>query len=225
MEIYAFSQVGYRMYIITEHTKPLDPCYWEFSDPHVQHASQWENHSGDGNRDSNFNRKLYKILDNSKAYILDIGCCHGEAVVDFIEDGYTAVCVDGYPLLPLTPTWKKYPKNFFQCDVGKPFELIENGQTVLFDCIMSWECFEHVKTEDIDCVIANINKHSKKNTLLILSIGKTIENVHRNLQPRGWWLEKLNKIGFVEKDMDFGGDLIRKLQNISEYFFMIKEDV
>ena len=208
----------------TNFPKVIHPDYWEFADAVIQqNESYWIGHKGDGHRDSEYNRILYSLLENPKAYILDIGCGHGECIEDFIRDGYNAIGIDGNPnYAKYSPIWKNIPDYLFRCDLGKPFRLEEDGELVLFDAITSWECFEHIRELDIDQLLCNIDIHSKNGTLLMLSIGKTQEGNHRTLKPREWWLEKLNKLNFVEKDLKFGDNLVRKLHGLTDYFFMIK---
>lgn len=211
--------------IISGHTTVSDlDIYYEYTKDHLDgRIPDFINGQVTDFRNIAFHHKLYNMI-TKDAKILDIGCGHGESVEDFIIDGYCAVGIDVCPLFrQYSPIWKNVNDNLFCCDVGKPFHFVEDDNLIKFDVITSWECFEHVKTDDIDQLIENVDNNSKSGTLLILSIGNTDEMNHRTLRPKQWWLEKLNKIHFVEKDMNFGNDLIRNLGGISDYFFMVKK--
>lgn len=213
--------------LISNYPKVIDECYWEFSEDYYKSIeSDFINHPGDGSRNINFNHKLYNLIGKDGAYILDIGCGWGESVEDFINDHHIGIGLDGYPLfVKYSKFWHRFPNNFFVCDIGKPFFFEMDEELLLFDVITSWECFEHIKTKDINQVICNINNCSKLGTIFICSIGKTEENVHRTIKNRNWWLKKFEQIGFQEKEMNFGCDLVRNLGNISHYFFMIKTGI
>ncbi len=220
----------------TDRPYPTDSAYIEFGwDMLEANEKNFINHTGDGAKNEEFNRKVFTLI-GPNGSILDIGCGCGEAVVDFIDNGHLAVGVDGYKLWQKYKCggWGKYPKNFFQTDVGHFFYVkhykedwlstIDNH--VVFDLIMSWECFEHVKTDDIDKLMVNIDRHSKLGTYFIGSVSIVEEGyVHRTLHKRGWWLKKFHTIGFEEvKGLDeyFGNDLVRNMPGISEIFFLRK---
>lgn len=196
--------------------------YFEYTDEAMNKDEPlWIGHRGDNHRNESFNQKLIKLLNNPNAYVLDIGCGHGECIEDLANLDYNAIGVDGWILFSkYSPTWIRHPELFFRCDLGKPFILVEDGQQLEFDCVMSWECFEHIRECDIDQLIINIDNHTKKDSLFICSIGKTNENVHRTLKDKSWWLERFSSIGLEEKELGFDNDLIR--HTTSDLFFMVK---
>ncbi|MBF8263315.1 MAG: hypothetical protein HW387_980 [Parachlamydiales bacterium] len=116
---------------------------------------------------------------------------------------------------------KKNPNNYFVCDLGRNFKLLKSCEVVLFDVIMSWECFEHIKTDDVDVLLRNIKNHSKTDTIYYFCIGFTECPVHRTVKSRKWWLDKFKQFGLQEKPFNLSQhELIRNLPNLSHYFCM-----
>src|SRR5579859_7909854 len=106
-----------------------------------------------------FNQKLYQLLDNFSAFIMDLGCAGGLFVADCIRDGYKAIGLEGSDI-PAKQNMNEWPRllnqNLFTCDVTEPFTVQYNGQNVLFDCITSWEMMEHIRKDKLPTVLSNI---------------------------------------------------------------------
>lgn len=208
----------------TDYPCPLDKCYWEFYNLTHESYMEFMTREHDNNYNLQFNKKLYSLIGKDKCYVLDLGCGIGEAVASILRDGHVAVGLDGMSLYKIKPVgpWADHKEYFFNCDFGKPFQVQKNGEAIQFDAVMSWECLEHIKMEDIDVVVENIANHCRQGSFFITSIGRTVDNqpTHRTLKDREWWLNKFYKVGFIEKDLGFGNDLIRRED--SHYFFMVK---
>ena len=102
---------------------------------------------------------------NNTIAMLDLGCAGGQFVRNFVEQGDIAVGLEGSSTAlegSGRGNWKKYHnKNLFLCDIGKPFEILNNGDLLKFDFIHSEEVFEHIPKENIDCLLENIKKHMR----------------------------------------------------------------
>lgn len=57
--------------------------------------------------------------------------------------------------------WLVIPNNLYTCDITKPFVFKEKGESAhkTFDIITIWEVFEHIRKDDINGVLRNINVH------------------------------------------------------------------
>lgn len=100
---------------------------------------------------------------NRPIKVLDLGCAGGQMIVDFVEDGYTAVGLEGSTHAhngPGAKNWEKYlNKNLFNVDLSKPFQLKEDGEDMKFDFIHSWDVFEHAHPDDLSIWFDNVKKH------------------------------------------------------------------
>ena len=141
--------------------------------------------------------------------VLDLGCAGGKFVCDFIKQGDIGVGLEGSSTAidgAGKVNWKKYyNKNLFLCDIGKPFQLEYNDTDMKFDFIHSEEVFEHIPEENIDCLLQNIKKHMKENTICMfgISIITSIQyqpdgteiDLHVTIKPAEWWMEKFENNG------------------------------
>lgn len=147
---------------------------------------------------------------NNTIAMLDLGCAGGQFVRDFVEQGDIAVGLEGSNTAlggSGKGNWKKYHnKNLFLCDIGKPFEILNNGELLQFDFVHSEEVFEHIPEENIDCLLQNIKKHMKDNSVCLFGIsivtsihtlkdGSTVD-LHVTNKPADWWIGKFNNNGF-----------------------------
>jgi 2-polyprenyl-3-methyl-5-hydroxy-6-metoxy-1,4-benzoquinol methylase len=93
---------------------------------------------------------------------LDLGCSGGQLVKDFLDLGWLSVGLEGsdFSLKHGRANWPALAgKNLFTCDVTKPFKIIANGQPVRFNLITMWEVLEHISTQDLPGLFANISGH------------------------------------------------------------------
>ena len=82
----------------------------------------------DNRTDKDYVKAVKEYFEESKdTKILDMGCAGGQMIADFIEDGYTAVGLEGSTHAHQgagAANWSKYlNKNFFNVDLAKPFQL------------------------------------------------------------------------------------------------------
>ncbi len=171
-----------------------------------------------------FNQKLYALFPEQKLYVLDLGCSGGGMVKSILDDGHTAVGLEGsnYSLLHQRAEWATIPDSLFTCDITFPFVLHDgNEKPYPFDVITSWEVLEHIEEYDIVGVIENIHAHLKQNGLFIGSTTDMdwIENgieYHRTKKPLQWWIDLFGEYQFyhdVKLEQHFGDDWVRAVQN------------
>jgi len=147
---------------------------------------------------------------NNQISVLDLGCAGGKFICDFIQQGDIGVGLEGSSTAidgAGKVNWKKYyNKNLFLCDIGKPFEILHNNNSLKFDFIHSEEVFEHIPEENIDCLLQNIKNHTKENTICMFGISivtsihtqpdGTKVDLHVTNKPAEWWMEKFDTNGF-----------------------------
>lgn len=69
-----------------------------------------------------------------------------------------------------------------------------------FDCVCSFEVFEHLKEEYTDTAIRTIANHLDEHSYFIGTISHVPGIYHINAHPKSWWLEKFAQYGLGYKD-------------------------
>jgi len=216
-----------------ECTKELDPTIYGKNAGNESDNINWVS---ENNHNIAFNNRVNSYF-NRKIKILELGCDGGVVVEQFHNDGHLSLGLDAHPVylcdnftFECSPdllarrkrSWLNIPDNLFQCNIGKPFKIQYNNEDITFDFIHSWECFEHIATNDVPTLFQNILNHSHIGTIFIGSISNSSEIGHITKQDQSWWSHKFNEIGFENLDINFGTDIIR---NISTSFvlYMIRK--
>jgi len=193
----------------------------------LDHTQPW----GTAN-DNNTSLELIEEIENhfggKRIAMLDIGCSGGQIVIDMHDRGHTAVGIEGsdYSLIRGRACWAEHAnKQLFTCDATKPYEILEDGKPLKFDCIMSWEVIEHIKIDDLPMFFANINNHLKGNGIFIASISKSAGDFHHvTVLPEDVWLNKilLHHFGTVQP-YPFNGWLRNDIRQSSFVFLGTKK--
>jgi len=144
---------------------------------------------------------------------LDLGCSGGGLVLDFILRGHAAYGVEGsdYSLRAQRAEWRLLPNNLFTADITKPFTVSGESSEARVQCdvITAWEVMEHIATEDLPQLFANVLAHLKPDGIFVGSIALGPDDhqgasYHRTVQPQSWWgktylahgLEMIDSHGF-----------------------------
>lgn len=150
-----------------------------------------------------FNRKLFDLY--PQARLLDLGCAGGGLVKSVIDDGGTAVGVEGsdYSANLKRAEWATIPDNLFLADCTEPFQLFDDGEPMRFDCITAWEFLEHIPEASLEAVFDNIKRHLAPGGIFTASIaprsGPDPEGVieyHITIASPEWWLDRMAHSGF-----------------------------
>lgn len=114
----------------------------------------------DNTSNAQFILDVEKFINKEKLCTLELGCAGGQIVYDLIKRGHAAYGLEGtpYPLEKGRTAWVEYGgKNLFNCDLSKPFELLDDeGDDMKFDVISHWEFAEHLPTECLDYLFARL---------------------------------------------------------------------
>jgi 2-polyprenyl-3-methyl-5-hydroxy-6-metoxy-1,4-benzoquinol methylase len=161
----------------------------------------------DNSTSPRFNRKLYAMLNyRPDLAVLDMGCSGGGFVKSVLDDGFTAVGLEGSDVCKRLQRaeWSTIPLHLFTCDITRPFSLWnDRNQRVLFDVITAWEVLEHIAPDLVPVVIANIHDNLKPGGFFIGSIDMTPDGnpnlgvvYHLTLEGQDWWAERFLEKGF-----------------------------
>ena len=162
-------------------------------------------------KNHDFNDRIYGLNKNKPLRILDLGCGAGFFIEDCINDQHIGIGVDGNQFYKeKSVPWINNSNNFFLCDIGKNFFILEDGHIMTFDFITSWECMEHLYEKDINTFMKNVSFHSRPGTHFIFSVSTRLDPPgHQCIHEKEWWFEKAYSVGFKNLDLDFKNDLIR----------------
>lgn len=69
-----------------------------------------------------------------------------------------------------------------------------------FDCVCSFEVFEHLREEASDEVIKSIRNHMTENSLFVGTISRVAGIYHINAHDRDWWMKKFEAHGLGHRD-------------------------
>ena len=184
-----------------------------------------------------FNKKLWRLYPPTKVVnLLDLGCAGGEFVRSCIDDGHSAIGLEGsdWSKRHRRAAWALIEDALFTCDITRPFLLCQDGQPLKFDVITAWEVAEHIKEEDLQGLAHNVHTHLALGGLWILSITNHEDVVggvrlHQTVQPKSWWRHELESLGFQSVDpfvRYFAGQFVRgaKMENEVSFHLVLTND-
>ena len=156
-----------------------------------------------------FNRKLCHLLNyKPDLRVLDLGCSGGAFVRSILEDGYTAIGLEGSDVSKKLQggEWGAIPLHLFTCDIAAPFTIcFAQGKSVLFDVVTAWEVLEHIPEQMISGLADNIFRNLREGGFFIASVATFRDSnpisgavYHCTVKSREWWLEKFSEKGFEE---------------------------
>ena len=163
----------------------------------------------DNSQNKLFNVKLYNLLGyKPDLKLLDLGCSGGAFVRSILDDGYTAVGLEGSDTSKKLSSgeWGTIPCHLFTCDITRPFQIqADDADRVLFDVITAWELLEHIPKALVGELIQNIHDHLRPNGYFIASVASFRDEnpltgavYHVTLEPKSWWISEFFKFGFRE---------------------------
>lgn len=108
---------------------------------------------------------IEKYFNNKKISSLELGCAGGRVVLDLVRRGHDSYGLEGtpYPRLLGRPAWTElYNRHLFNCDLSKPFNLLDdNNEDYKFDLVSHWEFMEHLPTESLKYLHGKMYLHLK----------------------------------------------------------------
>lgn len=155
----------------------------------------------DNSSNRRFNLKLYAMLGfRPELNLLDLGCAGGGFVRTVIEDGHTAIGIEGSDVSKKLRSreWDTCPHHLFTADITKPFQVMTvNNAALAFDVVTAWEVLEHVPDTALDGLIDNIRRHLLPGgyffgSACLLPDDNPLTGAvyHVTLKPREWWVER-----------------------------------
>jgi len=163
----------------------------------------------DNSTNRNFNLKLYAYFNfRPDLRVMDLGCSGGAFVKSFLEDGHTAVGLEGsdWSKKLRSGEWDTCPHHLLTCDITNAFQLRDRaGMPMTFHCITAWEVLEHIPSDKLPALIDNISRHLAPEGIFAGSVDTAPDAnpitgavYHATLQPKSWWLAQFAKAGLVE---------------------------
>ena len=163
----------------------------------------------DNNSNRNFNLKLYDHFKyRSDLRVLDLGCSGGAFVKSILEDGFTAIGVEGsdWSRKLRSGEWDTCPHHLLTSDITSRFQIRTSaGEPMTFNCITAWEVLEHIPSPNLPALIDNISRHLGPDGIFVASVDTAPDSnpvtgavYHATLQPKAWWLEQFKKSELVE---------------------------
>ena len=198
-----------QLYFLRYGVHPLFEVDTDKSVASESHDHQWPRGTiADNSINPRFNLKLYDhFLNRNDLRVLDLGCSGGGFVRSFLEDGYTAIGLEGSDASKKirSAEWDTCPHHLFTCDIAAPFLIRDiSGKKMTFHCLTSWEVLEHIPEDKIDVLLENIKNHLADDGIFVGSIdmapdGNPITGAvyHVTLQLESWWLERFARAGLI----------------------------
>lgn len=163
----------------------------------------------DNSRNPNFNLKVYSIFGHrADLRLMDLGCSGGGLVKSFLEDGYTAVGLEGsdWSRKLRSAEWDTCPHHLLTCDITSRFEVrTHQNEPMQFHCITAWEVLEHIPEGKLPALIENVSRHLASDGIFVASVDTSPDNnpitgavYHVTLKPKEWWLKQFERAGLVE---------------------------
>jgi hypothetical protein len=176
----------------------------------------------DNSSNPKFNHKLYELMTTMPVTVLDLGCAGGGMVKSFLDEEHLAVGIEGsdFSKNAQRPEWNTIPEYLFTADITTPFsvqrKIGRKWQPLWFTVVTAWEFMEHIREEDLDVILDNIDQHLLYGGYFICSICDVYQECdlpwHQNIQPWQWWVDRLEKVGLKYNQAlteAFGGDWVR----------------
>jgi len=165
----------------------------------------------DNSSNRNFNLKLYALFNyRSDLRVLDLGCAGGGFVKSILEDGFTAVGLEGsdWSRKLRSGEWDTCPHHLLTCDITSRFQVrMCSGEALRFHCITAWEVLEHIPSERLPALIENVRRHLTADGIFVASVDTAADSnpitgavYHVTLQPKRWWLKQFERAGLIEFD-------------------------
>src|ERR1035437_6822780 len=114
----------------------------------------------DNSSNRNFNLKLYAFFGfGPDLRVMDLGCSGGGFVKSFLEDGFTAVGLEGsdWSKKLRSGEWDTCPHHLLTCDITSSFNVRDRSDTPMtFHCITAWEVLEHIPADKLPALIDNL---------------------------------------------------------------------
>ena len=163
----------------------------------------------DNSTNRNFNLKFYSYFNfRPDLCVMDLGCSGGGFVKSVLEDGYTAVGLEGSDVSKKLRSgeWDTCSHHLHTCDITSAFSVLDlDGKSTKFHCITAWEVLEYIPTEKLSILVDNIERHLAEDGIFVASVNTTPDGnpilgavYHLTLQQKAWWLELFAKRGLFE---------------------------
>ena len=155
-------------------------------------------HAGNGDHASYFNlaKDLFDKYKNVTK-VLELGCGAGNLSAHYrsLSPDVLYVTMD---INAVSPTLGLIdPEAHIIAFTDRPFNIVdEEGNTIKFDLVLSFEHFEHIPEERVPQLLNNIKNHIHENTFVVATAAAFGSVIHPTAWNRWTWEETLNENEF-----------------------------
>lgn len=141
-----------------------------------------------------------------KPSMIDLGCAGGALAVDFLENGWDAIGLEGsdHPKKRGFGEWPNYGgRILFNADLTEEWKVVKGRKRAQVDLITAWEVMEHFERDKICYVIDTALEHLKPGGMIVGSIAThpdtrigpngTEYKLHQTVEPQNVWQEIILK--------------------------------
>jgi SAM-dependent methyltransferase len=121
-------------------------------------------------------------------FVVDFGCGGNEFIRELRRRGVDGSGID----------WAGA-----DADLIAPMHDVKKLRDGIADVITSFDALEHLLPEDVEPVLREMRRVAKPGARFIFSISTRassyagVRNLHRTVQPRGWWIKQIEKVADV----------------------------
>lgn len=173
----------------------------------MPHGTSFDNSTSDAFIDESL--KYFKSSNLENINFLDLGCAGGQLVVDFYKRGNLSIGLEGsdYSIINKRANWPEWnEKILFTCDIARPYTILYDDTSILFNLITAWEVVEHINTNQLKTFFENINNHLEVDGLFLasVSVAEDVINgyrLHQSVFPKDVWYEKLKNELLIDTNL------------------------
>ena len=136
-------------------------------------------------------QQLYENFPEAKN-ILEVGCGGGNLAFFYKNFNPKATYVTLDINNQIVPEGLVSPDFHFTVWTDQPYQITKDGKNIKFDLVVSYEHFEHIKTENIKPFLLNIKNHIHKNSTVVATASLISPGSHPHLTV--WRKEKWEEI-------------------------------
>ncbi|HMN97577.1 MAG TPA: class I SAM-dependent methyltransferase [Phycisphaerales bacterium] len=135
-------------------------------------------------------RAMVSVLLRQPRFVVDFGCGSNDFIHELRRRGADGLGID-------------FADD--RADILAPMHAVPLAAGIA-DVVTSFDALEHLLPEDIDSALAEMRRVARPGAAFVLSISTRPsritahgDNLHPTVRPRSWWLERIARVGQVER--------------------------
>lgn len=133
---------------------------------------------------------IVRVLERGPRFVVDFGCGSNAFVQELRRRGVDGLGVD-------------FADD--RADVRAPMHAVPMAEHIA-DVVTSFDALEHLLPDDVDAVLGEMRRVGRPGAAFVFSIStrpslNTVdgENLHPTVRPIAWWLERIARVGRVQR--------------------------